>query len=978
RMAGERPEGFEEYWSRVGWKGTWTASDPRVQGFYVPMLARSCRYDRMAGYFTSTALSMAGAGLSHFIRNGGRMRLIVGAKLDDDDVASITEGRTLFDTVEERLSTSDVFDEVEHVIALHRRAVLAWLTRTGRLEIKVGVPLDRGVPLRPEQTDRYFHSKYGIFTDCTDEAARVAFIGSDNETAQGWVHNHETFSAFASWRVQTWADNGIGLVDLFEAHWEHRPDEGWAVFDLPTAVRDRLVELAPEFEPPEVEPIVEAETPSPPPMLSEPDPRLVELSLAPRRDGGSYVGLVTAAIEPLPHQTSLVQRVVDSWPRGYLLADEVGLGKTIEAGFIIRELLLSGRAETFLLLVPAAVLRQWQEELSEKLNLRVNRFEDGHFVDPDNRPVTHSGSPWNAFPIVLASSHLARRRDRQRELLSSGPWDVVLLDEAHHARRKGAKLNDPPNQLLSLLWSLRAQNAFRTLLLASATPMQMYPREAWDLVQLFGLPGRWGQSAASFIRYFEELKESFPDRDWTFLSEMARDSASDPEIAVSTSVRQRLTALGPVSEQRVADAATKGITAAAARGLPEKDQKALDLWLIESNPVRDRVFRNTRETLRRYQAAGLLPADVVIPRRQVSDCFLDMSEEEFKLYERIRQYIKSTYNRFTLGAREQQALGFIMTVYRRRLTSSFKAIELSLARRLDALVGRRAASELLDEDDREADPTLFNLDLKLSVVELEGEIAELGRFIDDLRALPPDETKMRHLEQLLEDAFTSGGHDTALVFTQYADTMNHIVEQLRVQYGPRVMSYSGEGGVRLDPATGELVRVSKKETKRLFREGEKIKILVGTDSLSEGLNLQTCGRVVNFDMPWNFMRVEQRIGRVDRIGGRELVEVSNLFYNKTIEEQVYRGVAESHGGFTWIVGPAQPVLADLERRIIEHELGPEGLDEDGEASLLGPPPGSFEEIVEDILREVDEAEQQPVTLASFDTLDPDEMGARLR
>jgi hypothetical protein len=111
--------------------------------------------------------------------------------------------------------------------------------------------------------------------------------------------------------------------------------------------------------------------------------------------------------------------------------------------------------------------------------------------------------------------------------------------------------------------------------------------------------------------------------------------------------------------------------------------------------------------------------------------------------------------------------------------------------------------------------------------------------------------------------------------------------------------------------------VTKTELKRLFRDGEEVKILIGTDSLSEGLNLQTCAKLVNYDMPWNFMRVEQRIGRIDRIGGRERVDISNYFYTGTVEEQIYRGIGEDFDWFEDVVGPAQPVLGEVERAIEE-------------------------------------------------------------
>ena len=965
-------EGFQSYWTKRGWRGTWSAEDDRVTGFYVPLMARAASYDRMAGYFTSSALSLAAAGLANFIENGGVMRLIVGAQLDPDDVDAIERGEPLNEAVSRALLGSDAFGDPTNLIGEHRRNLLGWLAKTGRIEIKVGVPLDaQGHPLRPAHATKYFHSKYGIFTDGTESAARVAFIGSDNETWNGWVGNHETFSAFPSWLDQVWEYNGADLVARFEAHWRDRPDEGWKVLDLDEAVHGELIKWATGEAPPLV-PDPEDRTPRPtvviPPGGASPDERLVQLAQAPRANGGSGVGLVTAGVLPLPHQGALANRAVDTWPRGYLLADEVGLGKTIEAGFIIRELLLSGKAERFLILVPAAVLRQWQEELSEKISLRVNRFEGGEFYDPDNRPVPSSGSPWNAFPVVLASSHLARRRDRFREVLTSGPWDIVLLDEAHHARRQGGKPNGTPNQLLKLLHGMRDEQVYKALFLATATPMQMHPHEAWDLVELLGLPGQWATSSEQFIRYFDEVREEWKRRQWNFLSTMAKDFTHDQNARLDPVLNERIKELGKVKSRVVRQVSTEGLTQSQANAMDAALHQWVDLWLLTNNPMRDRVFRNTRTTLRAYRDAGLLPPGTVIPDRVVSDEFVEMDKpDEWELYERIRTYIRRSYNRYKTGAKAN-ALGFIMTIYRRRLTSSFRAIELSLQRRLDTLEGKRMANELFDEDDVIADPTLPFEELeKTPIQELEHEIQELRSFLAALRDLPPDESKMRLLHTLIEQSFASG-HDTVLVFTQYADTMNYVVEQLSTVYGSTVMSYSGAGGRRrLNSTTDEWVEVSKRQTKNLFREGKEIKILVGTDALSEGLNLQTCGRVINYDMPWNFMRVEQRIGRVDRINGKPTVEVTNLFYKDTIEEQIYRGISADHDGFSWIVGPAQPVLAAIEDEILKHEFGP---DQDDQApSLL--PGAPLSKVIAGLRIEIEKAQAQAITLSTFENLEAD-------
>ena len=163
----------------------------------------------------------------------------------------------------------------------------------------------------------------------------------------------------------------------------------------------------------------------------------------------------------------------------------------------------------------------------------------------------------------------------------------------------------------------------------------------------------------------------------------------------------------------------------------------------------------------------------------------------------------------------------------------------------------------------------------------------------------------------IQEAFFSG-HKTVVVFTQYTDTLNWLRDELKGTYGSQIACYTGSGGSRWNPDRQTWDKLPKEEVKELFRAGKDVKILLGTDAMSEGLNLQTTARLINYDMPWNFMRVEQRIGRIDRIGGRLEVKVTNYFYKDTVEERVYTGIAEDAEWFDHVVGPAQPVLGRVE------------------------------------------------------------------
>lgn len=912
--------------------GTYSSGDQPLTTFYIPALAASCHYDRMAGYYSAAVLRVAARGILPFLRNAqrhdGNMRLIVGTQLSPDDVAAIRNGDADRDAVIARTAREAPVALDGDQVGDAYLQLLGWMVREGLLHIKVGVPVDADqVPLAPQEANGYFHSKFGILTDTTGD--RVAFLGSDNETAKGWLYNHETFTVAKSWLPQVWTEQGEHIVEKFTEHWNGHPDSGWVVQDL-LGIDDRLLTLLThDFMPPDADPIWK--TLSTPPMYRIPpdvaDTRdawaeLVDLAQIPRQH--PFTAALTAPVAPLPHQTRILHRAITTYPRGYLLADEVGLGKTIEAGLVIRELLLSGRAQSALLLVPASVLKQWQEELHEKIGLDVPRYDDGAFYDPYGQVITtpSGAAPWSAFPIVLASSHLARRKARQAELVAAGPWDIVFVDEAHHARRRGSKPTDTPNALLSLLLRMRSAGSWKALYLATATPMQMNPHEAWDLIELLDLPGRWGRSAADFLSYYTQLGHTPAVRTWSILRKMLGDYFSEPEASRESALENNIKAkLGLVGSRAITRFDLQGIGAEKVAGLTPVEIEFYDQWLRRHTPMRDRVFRNTRQTLRDYQEAGLLPPDVVIPVRHVQDDFVSLTPWERQLYERIEEYIRRHYNAY-LSEKSTQAIGFIMTVYRRRLTSSFYAIRQSLRRRLNALQDGATLADLLTEDDQAAveDATLFDPEaFDASIDLLRGEITELKDFLRDLDTMTGEDTKATRLVGDLTEATKT--YASAVVFTQYTDTMDYVRDRLLQAGFTSLGCYSGRGGELWDDIGSRWTGVTKGVIKQRFREGD-LQVLIGTDSMSEGLNLQTCGRLFNYDMPWNLMRAEQRIGRVDRINATyPAIEVTNYFYADTVEETVYKGLREDFGDFTNIVGAAQPVLADIEDTIRQLALG---------------------------------------------------------
>ena len=234
-----------------------------------------------------------------------------------------------------------------------------------------------------------YHEKVGIITD--REGNRLSFSGSINETGAGWISNRESFHVHLSWEGGRDVKHVQDEVEAFEKLWEGR---AWSVrvLDFPEAAKAQLLEFLPtddRFVTPPRPPKVKDPEPEPPPATPPPHRLLPDearrvvwtyIRNAARAWNGSRVGEVTSTVTPWPHQVRTYHRLLDSWPCQMLIADEVGLGKTITAGLFIRQAWLSGKAKRILILMPRSLLTQWQGELYEKFNLNVPIYDGQKLV----------------------------------------------------------------------------------------------------------------------------------------------------------------------------------------------------------------------------------------------------------------------------------------------------------------------------------------------------------------------------------------------------------------------------------------------------------------------------------------------------------------------------------------------------------------------------------------------------------------------
>ena len=442
--------------------------------------------------------------------------------------------------------------------------------------------------------------------------------------------------------------------------------------------------------------------------------------------------------------------------------------------------------------------------------------------------------------------------------------------------------------------------------------MQTHAWEPWDLLAVLGVGGAWLADFSNVRAYYQAVAA-------------VRGGGCRLETAQATG---RLIASDcdfPDEQGNALAGADPGTLTHKLAFCPAGKREETAEWLRRGSPLARRMHRNTRTTLRQYHQMGLL--DAPPPLRQVRDIEYDYEDSrERDVYNAITTYIDK---RFRDKQGDRAGKGFVRTVYRRRAASSPFALGESLRRRrggLDLVIKSRAHSWEMDRGDT---PEALDFD-DLPEDESEGRISA---------ALPEDPEVARdeqgQLDELLADLVSLGATDSkrgkffsilktitddgrpALVFTEYADTLTYLRDSLVDYYGPRLGCYSGDGGAVWDG--GKWKGITKDAITKALRAGE-LSVLICTDAASEGLNLQAAGAVINYDLPWNPSKVEQRIGRIDRIGQQyPEIRVVNLFLKDSVDERVYAVLRQRCSLFEHFVGAMQPVLARARRMLMGDE-----------------------------------------------------------
>ena len=328
--------------------------------------------------------------------------------------------------------------------------------------------------------------------------------------------------------------------------------------------------------------------------------------------------------------------------------------------------------------------------------------------------------------------------------------------------------------------------------------------------------------------------------------------------------------------------------------------------LLLCSPVARLVSRNTRRQLREYARDNKL--DGKLGTRSVSDVFVHMSSDERYIYDAVSEYISKVWK--TRKNVNRAAVGFALVVYRKRLTSSLAALKATLENHLERLDGKTHTTTLSEDEYDDKDTEDIAKDEEGALRELDRKV--VCHLLEMMRSMPHD-TKLDRLTEVIA-GLRNGDYKQVMVFTQFTDTMDFLRDRLGNDW--KVMCYSGRQGEEPGP-NGAWMPLSRDETKAKFMDGS-VDVLICTDAAAEGLNFQFCGAMINYDMPWNPMRVEQRIGRIDRIGQKhDSIRIVNMYYEGTVEAKIYSILRKRINLFKDMVGSLQPILAKLDRLLTE-------------------------------------------------------------
>ncbi len=638
-----------------------------------------------------------------------------------------------------------------------------------------------------------------------------------------------------------------------------------------------------------------------------------------------------------PHQKYFARLTLERHRLGgarLVLADQVGLGKTIQLAMAALLIALDDPdSGPILVLAPKPLLQQWQDELMELLQLPTARWNGRAWVDENETEYPSEGAKsLGKCPrrIGLVSQGLVVRGQSEAvNQLLGRRYACVIVDESHRARRRKVPKVDAkaeeidekadPNKLMAFLRLIGPRT--KTMLLATATPVQLHPVEAWDLLHILshgndGVLGGWTQSSpwfrASHCLDIATGVEAVPSADdragWQYVMDPLPSRFEDPAF---DRIRRNLDAIdtrwqfSPESLDKLSPAIRR----------VQLRNGLLPNYGETYNPLLRCIVRRTRA----YLEATINPAtgSYFLPKVSVK-LFGEDDEDALVLGGYLREAYQEAELFSQLLQKRVKGAGFFKTLLLRRLGSSMEA-------------GRRTIGKLLgadpeafddEEDDDTEEDTITTAGRPNSAISefknfTDAELASLQRCLKLLKEGGNNDPKLDALIGYLlgtqPGTYRNWIDLGCILFSQYYDTVRWVGDELSRHTGFEGVDIGLYAGSNRSGfwREGKFQRCDRNILKGRVRSGD-MKLLLGTDAASEGLNLQRLGTLINIDLPWNPTRLEQRKGRIQRIGqARSEIWIANLRYRDSVEDRVHQVLADRLEAIHGLFGQIPDTLEDV-------------------------------------------------------------------
>lgn len=843
-----------------------------ADSFLTDRLRGAKAYDRIAGYFCSSIIETAGEALENV---EGDIRVVCNSDLRPQDVATAraaaaalrqewcgSKPEALIDIVGDR--AKERFSRLHHLLA------------SGKLQVRV----------LPDQHFGLVHGKAGVIT--LTDGSKTSFLGSVNESKSGWSLNYELLWEDSSPEAVAW------VQEEFDALWTHHaavPLSDFVIEDIDRLSRREVITSVEEW------------TEKAQPQIEDPQAASVFVeSPVYRKQAGLWA-----------HQKFFVKLAFEAHlhnPGGarFVLADQVGLGKTVQLAMAAELMALTGTLPV-LVLAPKALLWQWQDELLELLDVPSAVWTGKTWVDENELEYPEFGPQGirkcpRRVGIVATSRAIFGCADA--ELLRDMWFECVIVDEAHNARRQN--LGDgrdgeraDPNNLLRFLYKMSERT--KSMMLATATPVQLRPIEAWDLLDVLsrgseavlgGMWSKWRRSEEALELVMRDALSPTEDAEiWDWLRTPMPPKNESPDFSI---LRQ---SLGMTDDQVSANGSDWNRL-----GPPDQARvrKIFPTFLSQHNPFITHIVRRSRKYLE--QTIDPETGEPYLKPIRV-ELFGERDDDAI----RLSLYLKEAYGLAEefcqkLGER-QKASGFLRTLLLRRVGSSVWAGRLTAEKMLRSWQNIEAVAEAAEGSEEESDASDGGMSRTLTPE----EGALLERFV---RALEANQERDPKYAVVLDCLKRLGWLERGcIVFSQYYDSVRWLADQLKNDFpDERIAIYAGSGKSGIWQA-GKFRHVDREDIKLQVRTGD-IRLLIGTDAASEGLNLQRLSTLINLDLPWNPTRLEQRKGRIQRIGQlSDTVSVYNLRYRGSVEDRVHQILSSRLQDIHTLFGQVPDVLEDV-------------------------------------------------------------------